>query len=84
MTGQYYVLLRVDDRPGALAEIAKVFGDHEVSIRSVWQEGTGTDATLVFITHRAVEGPFQRAVAALREMPVVEEVRSVLRVAGEE
>jgi hypothetical protein len=38
----------------------------------------------VFITHRAVEGRFQQAVAALREMPVVEEVRSVLRVAGEE
>jgi len=84
MSGQYYVLLRVDDRPGALAEIARVFGDHDVSIKSVWQEGTGTDATLVFITHRAVEGSFQRAVSALRALPVVAEVRSVLRVAGEE
>ena len=27
-----------------------------VSIKSVWQEGTGGDAQLVFITHRALEG----------------------------
>ena len=42
MTGQYYILLRVEDRPGALAEIADVFGRGEVSIKSVWQEGSAT------------------------------------------
>jgi len=83
-TGQYYILLRVDDRPGALAEIAQVFGDSHVSIKSVWQEGTGRDATLVFITHRAREGSFQAAIARLHGLPVVEEVRSVLRVEAEE
>ena len=84
MTGQYYILLRVDDRPGVLAEIASVFGASDVSIKSVWQEGFGEDAQLVFITHRAREGPFQEAVAALRGLPAVEEVRSVLRVEAEE
>jgi homoserine dehydrogenase len=84
MTGQYYILLRVEDRPGALAEIADVFGRAEVSIKSVWQEGFGDDAQLVFITHRAREGAFQSAVTALRDLPVVEEVRSVLRVEAEE
>jgi homoserine dehydrogenase len=84
MTGQYYILLRVDDRPGVLAEIASVFGASDVSIKSVWQEGSGEDAQLVFITHRAREGPFQEAVAALRGLPAVEEVRSVLRVEAEE
>ena len=84
MTGQYYILLRVEDRPGVLAEIASVFGEGDVSIKSVWQEGTGEDAQLVFITHRAREGPFQVAVAALRGLPAVEEVRSVLRVEAEE
>jgi len=84
MTGQYYILLRVEDRPGVLAEIASVFGEGDVSIKSVWQEGTGEDAQLVFITHRAREGPFQEAVAALRGLPAVVEVRSVLRVEAEE
>jgi len=84
MTGQYYILLRVEDRPGVLAEIASVFGQSDVSIRSVWQEGTGRDAQLVFITHRALEGAFQEAVATLRDLPAVEEVRSILRVEAEE
>jgi len=83
-TGQYYILLRVEDRPGVLAEIASVFGRRDVSIKSVWQEGTGEDAQLVFITHRAMEGSFQLAVTDLGALPAVEEVRSVLRVEAEE
>jgi homoserine dehydrogenase len=84
MEGQYYILLRVEDRPGVLAEIASVFGRNDVSIKSVWQEGTGADAQLVFITHRAREGSFQRAVTELRDIRAVEEVRSILRVEAEE
>ena len=84
MEGQYYILLRVEDRPGVLAEIASVFGRNEVSIKSVWQEGTGADAQLVFITHRAREGSFQQAVTELRDVRAVEEVRSILRVEAEE
>lgn len=84
MTGQYYILLRVEDRPGVLAEIASVFGRNAVSIKSVWQEGIGEDAQLVFITHRAREGAFQQAVGELRDIPAVEEVRSILRVEAEE
>ena len=84
MQDQYYILLRVDDRPGVLAEIAGVFGRNDVSISSVWQEGTGADAQLVFITHRAREGAFQRAISELRDVRPVEEVRSILRVEGAE
>jgi homoserine dehydrogenase len=83
-SGQYYLRLRVEDRPGVLAEIARVLADDDVSIKSVWQEGTGEDARLVFVTHRAREGSFQRAAATIRDLPVVEELASVLRVAGEE
>ncbi len=84
MEGQYYILLRVEDRPGVLAEIASVFGRNGVSIKSVWQEGTGADAQLVFITHRAREGSFQQAVTDLGGVRAVEEVRSILRVEAEE
>ena len=84
MTGQYYILLRVEDRPGVLAEIAGALGRNEVSIKSVWQEGIGADAQLVFVTHRAQEGAFQQAVSELEAIDGVEEVRSVLRVEAEE
>jgi homoserine dehydrogenase len=82
--GQYYILLRVEDRPGVLAEIASVLAENGVSIKSVWQEGAGLDAQLVFVTHRAREDAFQRSVAGLQGLRAVEEVRSVLRVEAEE
>jgi homoserine dehydrogenase len=84
MEAQYYLLLDVVDRPGVLAQVAGAFGDHRVSIKSVWQEGTGDDALLVLITHRANEGALQATVRALEGLEPVLEVRSVLRVEGEE
>ncbi len=84
ITGQYYLNLHVEDRPGVLAEIADHFGRHGVSIERVWQEGSGDEATLVFITHRAQEGAFQKTLQELRELPAVRAVQSLLRVEGEE
>jgi homoserine dehydrogenase len=82
--GQYYLNLHVEDRPGVLAEIAERFGHNGVSIERVWQEGAGEEATLVFITHRAQEGAFQKTVEELRELEIVRDVASLLRVEGEE
>jgi homoserine dehydrogenase len=82
--GQYYLNLHVEDRPGVLAEIAERFGHNDVSIERVWQEGSGDEATLVFITHRAQEGAFQKTVTELRNLECVRAVASLLRVEGEE
>jgi homoserine dehydrogenase len=82
--GQYYLNLHVEDRPGVLAEIADRFGRHGVSIERVWQEGSGDEATLVFITHRAQEGAFQATVTELRDHRAVRAIASILRVEGEE
>ncbi|MEX0651672.1 MAG: homoserine dehydrogenase [Actinomycetota bacterium] len=82
--GQYYLNLHVADRPGVLAEIAGDFAHNGVSIERVWQEGSGDEATLVLITHRAQEGALQKTLQELRESPAVRSVASVLRVEGEE
>ena len=84
MEGQYYLCLHVADRPGVLAQVAGEFAVHEVSIKSVWQEGTGEEALLVLITHRANEGALRRTVSGLRKLEAVTEVRSVMRVEGSE
>jgi len=83
-TGQYYLNLHVEDRPGVLAEIAEAFAHNGVSIERVWQEGFAEEATLVFITHRAQEGAFQKTLAELRDRSSVRAVASLLRVEGEE
>ncbi|HVM12053.1 MAG TPA: homoserine dehydrogenase [Actinomycetota bacterium] len=84
MQGQYYVCLHVADRPGVLAQVAGAFGSNDVSIKSVWQEGTGEEALLVLITHRANEGDLRRTMDDLRGLDAVTEVRSVMRVEGGE
>jgi homoserine dehydrogenase len=80
---QYYVLLDVDDQPGVLAEVARTFGDHGVSIAQVWQEGSDDSAQLVLITHRSREGDLRATVDALGAVPSVRSVASVLRVEAE-
>jgi homoserine dehydrogenase len=80
---RWYLRLEVADKPGALARIATVFADAGVSIRSVWQEGRGDEATLLIVTHEALEKQQRAAAAALRHLDVVEEVAAAIRVEGE-
>jgi homoserine dehydrogenase len=84
MSAQYYVLMRVADRPGVLAAIATVFSEHEVSIKSVWQEGHGEEAQLVLVTHREPEHALQACVSDLRTLDAVKEISSVIRVEAAE
>ena len=80
---QYFVLLDVDDRSGVLAEVATTFGDHEVSIAQVWQEGDEEQAQLVLVTHRAREGDLRACADALATTGGVRRVASVMRVESE-
>lgn len=83
-TTKWYIRLIVKDQPGVLAEVAATFGSHKVSIKSVWQDGAGDEATLILVTHDAREGDLQTAADALDELEVVSEVASVLRVQSDE
>ena len=78
----WYLRLEVVDRPGVLAQVAGVFGDNEVSIRSVWQEGEDDGATLLLVTHSHPEGQQRTSVEALRSLEVVRAVAAVIRVEG--
>jgi homoserine dehydrogenase len=80
---EWYLRLEVDDEPGVLAGIAGVFGDAGVSIRQVWQDGRGSGATLIVVTHRAAEARQRAAADALRGLASVRSVASVLRVQSE-
>ena len=81
---QYYLTLDVKDQPGVLAAVARVFGEHHVSIRSMEQIGLGGGARLVFITHTALEADVQATLTSLGELDVVARVGVLLRVIGPE
>jgi homoserine dehydrogenase len=84
LSSQYYILMEVSDRPGVLAAIAGAFAQHDVSIKSVRQEGHGDEAQLVMITHRAGERDLRACVSALEGIESVKTVRSVVRVEAAE
>lgn len=81
---RWYLRLEVVDAPGVLAQIAAVFGDNQVSIASVWQEGRGDEATLLLVTHHAQEAHHRRALEGLQDLEVVEQVAGVIRVQSDE
>ncbi len=80
---QFYLQLEAADRPGVLAAIAERFGARGVSIKSMQQEGIGSEARLIFITHGAREADLRATVHDLREVGAVHRVGSILRVMGE-
>ena len=51
----FYLHLDVADRPGVLAAVTQVLGEHDVSIKSVVQRGMGEHARLVMVTHPVLE-----------------------------
>ncbi|MBY9075621.1 homoserine dehydrogenase [Nocardioides sp. WL0053] len=80
---RYHVAIDVDDKAGVLAQVAHTFADHGVSIKTVRQEGRGVDAQLVVVSHRAADADLAATVEALRTMPNVHDVSSIMRVEGD-
>jgi homoserine dehydrogenase len=84
LSSPFYLSMDVYDRPGVLAAVATVMGEHGVSIRWMEQKGLGDEARLIFLTHTAKEGAVAATVAALDRLDVVHHIGAVLRVVGSE
>jgi homoserine dehydrogenase len=73
---RFYMRLAVGDRPGVLAEIARVLAQHQISISSVIQhealdEHEGDTVPVVIMTHTALTGHFRAAVSEIDELACV-------------
>jgi homoserine dehydrogenase len=80
---RYYLRMNVADRPGVLAQIAKVLGDHLISISSVIQQeadSAAQAAEIVIMTHPAQEKAMQQALEELEHLDVVKEISNFVRV----
>ncbi len=77
----YYIRVLVTDAPGVLAAVAKLFGDHGVSLASVIQKtDEGPTAEIVYVTHRASERAVRAALAEVEQLDVVDSIGTVVRV----
>ncbi|HVM27224.1 MAG TPA: homoserine dehydrogenase [Mycobacteriales bacterium] len=81
---RYHISLDVADKAGVLAAVAQAFAAHDVSLRTVRQEGHGDDASLVLVTHTATDATLAAVVDELHRLDSVRAVASVMRVEGAE
>ena len=77
---EYLIPLEVADKPGVLHAVTGIFANNNVSIRAAEQDGIGSGARLVFLTHLANEAAVQACIAHLRNLDVVMHVGALLRV----
>lgn len=77
---KFFIRMQVQNRPGVLAQIARVFGEHEVSIARVVQKHVHEEqAELVIVTEKVKELYMKDALDELGRMENIFEVSSVIR-----
>jgi homoserine dehydrogenase len=77
--------MSIADRPGVLAQIAKILGDRSISIASVIQKETNAatqTAEIVIMTHPARERFMQQSLNDMEKLPAVKEICNLIRVEG--
>jgi len=81
----YYLRLRVEDKPGVLADITRILADQHISIDAMLQrepeEGEG-ETDIIILTHVCREKAADAAIAKIESLPVVK--RKVIRLRLEE
>ena len=73
---RYYLRFAIADRPGVLAALAAILGEHQISIASVIQHDPGDDALddsvpLVIMTHLATQAELHAALAKIDRLDAV-------------
>lgn len=71
----YYLRMRALDRPGVLADVARILGDRGISIEAVVQKEPVADEAwvpLIMLTHRVCEG---RMLEALEEIAALDGIQ---------
>lgn len=70
----YYLRLRVDDRPGVLADITRILAERHISIEAMIQREPdfGEKQTdIILLTHETLEKNIDAAIAAIESLSVV-------------
>ena len=77
---KFFLRMQVHNKPGVLAQIAQVFGNHKVSIARVVQKNAQSEnAELVIVTDKVKEKHLKNALHVLKEMEDIIEISSMIR-----
>jgi len=84
--GRFYLRFTALDRPGVLAHLAGVLGEHEIGIESVLQKGRGgarESVPVIVLTHPAGEAAVRAALDLIDELEDVTAPTRLLRIEQE-
>jgi homoserine dehydrogenase len=77
----YYLKFLVADHPGVIGQIGTIFGDHQVSIRSIVQRDTeASGASIVILTHAVKNSDMDKALDQLKKREFLRELASCIRI----
>ena len=70
----YYLRMRVQDRPGVLADITRILADRTISIDAMVQKEPAAgeaEADIILLTHRTIERNMNEAIASIEALATV-------------
>jgi len=77
----FYLRLRVQDKPGVLADITRILGDQHISLEAVLQrepDEEAAEASIILLTHKVREGNMNKAISAIQQLETV--IAPVIRI----
>jgi len=81
LAAPYYLRMALEDKPGALAKIAKVLGEAGVSIDRMRQYGhESSSAPVLIVTHKTPRADLDVALAAMETTGVLSSAPVALRI----
>ena len=82
VSSQFYMNIRVLDKPGILADITAILRDHNVSMESVLQRSRDPEkpVSVAMTTHHALQSDINNVLDEITKLDLVESRPSVLRI----
>ena len=71
----YYLRMRVEDKPGVLADVTRILADSDISIEALSQKEAAegeSHTDIILLTHQTMERKANGAIARIEVLPVVQ------------
>ena len=71
----YYLRMQALDKPGVMANVASILGDHQISIEAIIQKEPVADsqfANIIMLTHKVLEKQMNQALAKIESLETID------------
>ncbi|MBI1421938.1 MAG: homoserine dehydrogenase [Gammaproteobacteria bacterium] len=79
----YYLRMQASDKPGVLADVTRILGDHQISIEAIIQKEPAPEmqtASVIMLTHRVLEKNMNDAIAKIEALDAINDKVTRIRV----